>query len=612
MTTVLVKMDYEVENLASSILIRLNEFRKQSLFTDVQFCVQGQRFACHEAVLACCSPIFNSAPASETRWDKIRECFAGMDANAVKDLLDFIYTGKVTIAVHNIEQLLKVSTVLKFKELATGCVKFKEKYHCANEFSDKTIGGVPTTGSCTGIRNELEDKETMQHDASKAVTLPVDTGHVLKCGSNIDARKLLKYAHDEDRNITLGSDDADVFDGDSDGNDGDDDPYEDNTVNEENAMSNENTETDIRENECKIVNKDQNVAGVPELFAGSSHVILSGNKDRSNMVDVEKPVNSASVNQPHLFETGNSVADMNVSGSHIKDYPSLSGQTQTDISGNVNRADAMVNKTKFETDENEYLEEEKSKVIKGREVSFRFEFCGESFPRNHLLQKHKNQEHGDKIQGHSSSKFTKKHKYLCSICSSEFRSKGLLRDHLSVHFQGLQTKEHGTTSAIGSREISTEQSANTQREKVLHEGAVNKKDINVQTRQCQTCRKSFTTNWLLTQHRYKIHGENVWSCKECDMTFYQYKSLKEHRKTHDQDLKYQCDKCKKWFGRKETYDGHMQNHKNEKFLECKICNKVFKVKNNYIEHMNMHERETPFKCHLCNVNFAHYIDFVET
>ncbi|XP_070534626.1 zinc finger and BTB domain-containing protein 24-like [Ptychodera flava] len=464
MTTRQMKMDYSVENLSSSILKRLNEFRKQSLLTDVEFCVQGQHFACHQAVLACCSPMFNSVLTSDAHKNKIRECFAVLDANTVKDLLDFMYTGQVTITMHNVEQLLKVSNELKFEELATGCAEFQELYN-ASDCPDKAVYTLPT--SCKG--NELASGPKMQQHTSEADQIVVDTRQRLKCGSNIDASKSLKYTHDEDRNITVDSNDADVFDSGSDANDDNDDPYEEDTTSEENEMSNVNTETDIRENECKIENEDQNGAVVPELFTGSNSVVICGNKGSSNMAYVEKPMNSASVNQPHLFETGNSVADMNVSGNHIKDDSSLSGETHNDIGNNINHADAVAQETTFQTDQNEHVEEEKSKVIKVKEVSFKCEFCGESFPRNHLLQKHRNQEHGDKIQDHSSSNCDEKHKYLCTARNFEFGSKGLLRDHLSVPCQSLQqTKEHGTTSSIGPQEISTEQSTNTWRGQILH------------------------------------------------------------------------------------------------------------------------------------------------
>ncbi|XP_070534629.1 zinc finger and BTB domain-containing protein 34-like isoform X2 [Ptychodera flava] len=474
MTTRQMKMDYSVENLSSSILKRLNELRKQSLLTDIEFCVKGQRFACHQAVLACCSPMFNSVLTSDAHKNKIKECFGVLDANTVKDLLDFIYTSRVTITMHNIEQLLKVSNELKFEELASGCAQFQEKFYNASDFPDKAVYTLPTT--CRG--NELASGPKMQQHTSEADHIVVDARQGLKCGSKSDASKLLKYANDEDRNITVGSDDADVFDSGSDANDDDDDPYEEDTANEETGMSNVNTETDIRENECKIENEDQNGAVVPELFTGSNRVVICGNKGSSNMADVEKPVKSATVNQPHLFETVSSVADMNVSGSHIKDYPSLSGETHSDIGNNINNADAVAQETTFQTDQNEHVEEEKSKVIKVKEVSFKCEFCGESFPRNYLLQKHRNQEHGDKIQGHSSSNCDEKHKYLCSGCNCEFGSKGLLQDHLSVNCKGLQrTRQHGTTSSIGQQEISSEQSANTQRGQILHHCDVCKKDF---------------------------------------------------------------------------------------------------------------------------------------
>ncbi|XP_070534623.1 zinc finger protein 678-like [Ptychodera flava] len=539
--------------------------------------------------------------------DKIKECFAVLSANTMKDVLDFMYTGKVTISMHNIEQLLKVSSELKVEQLATGCAHF-QKFYNAFDCPNKAVYTLPTCG-----KNDLAD-ESIQHYTSEAYQVLADTKRELKCESNIDARKLLKNTHDDDRNITVGSDDADVpvFDSGSDRNDDDDDPYEDDTVNEENAMSNENTETDIREFECKIENEDQNGAGVQELFAVSKHVDVCENKDSSNMADIEKPVKSATVNQPHLFETVSSVADMNVSGSHIKDNSSLSGETHTDIGNNINHADAMANKTTFQTDENEHVDEEKAKVIKVREVPFKCEFCGESFPRNHLLQIHRNREHCDKIQGHSSSNCDEKQKYLCTECNSEFGSKILLRDHLLVNCKGLhQTKDHGTTSSIGSQEISSEQSSNTQSEKILHGGTVYKKDFKPQTRQCPVCKKSFATNWLLAQHRFERHMEGVWCCEECDVTFYHYKSFKEHGQTHDRDSKYHCEKFKKWFGRKDSHESHISRRRALKSFECKMCSKVFRVKCNYVQHMSIHERKTPFKCHVCNVNFTYYDDLLK-
>ncbi|XP_070534709.1 zinc finger and BTB domain-containing protein 17-like [Ptychodera flava] len=423
MTTKQMELDYSVEDLSSSILTRLNEFRKQSLYTDIEFCAEEQSFACHQAILASCSPMFTSVLTSDAHKDKIRECFAAMDANSVKDVLDFMYTGKVTIAMHNIEQLLKVSTELKFEELASGCVQFQEKLYNASDCPDKAVYTLPT--SCR--RNESAGEPKMQHYTSEADYVLLDTKQGLKCGSIIDASKLLKCTNYEDRNITVGSDDADVFDSGSDGNDDDDDPYEEDTANEEIVMSSVNTEAGSREDECKIENGDQNEAGVPELLTESNPMVAHRNQNCTNMDEEEQPVSPASLNQQQLFETGNSVADMNIPGSHIKDDPSLSGQTQTDIGNNIHHAGVVAHKTKFQTDHNKHIREENPMDINGREALFKCEFCGENFPRNHLLQKHRNQDHGDKIQGHSSSSCDEKNKYLCTECNCEFESKVFCR-----------------------------------------------------------------------------------------------------------------------------------------------------------------------------------------
>ncbi|XP_070534627.1 zinc finger protein 112-like [Ptychodera flava] len=448
----------------------------------------------------------------------------------------------------------------------------------------------------------------MQHCTSEADQILVYTRQGLQCGSKSDASKLLKYAHDEDRNITVGSNDADVFDSGSDWNDDDDDLDEADMANEESVLTNKHREADIKEVKCKIENEEQEETDIPELLTGSNDMIVFGNDDRGNMADVVKTLTPANLFCPHLYDTGSSVADMNSSRSPIQNDQSLLGEKHADLNGNINHSDAIAHNTIFHTDQNEHAEKEKSKVIKRK--SFKCEFCGESFPRNHLLQKHKNHEHGDKIQGYSSSNCDEKQKYLCSECNCEFGSKGLLQDHLSVHYKSLQqTKGHGKTSSIGPKEMSTEQSANTWIGQILHQCDVCKKDFKLHCalklhkqkvhgstggylscrvckvrfssrsllrhhqiakhahrsgqdnlccllcketlcsrlqlrkhmkdkhpnqHQCQICKRSFTQNRLLRDHKYRIHERKVWDCEECVAAFDDYKSLKEHRETHDQ------------------------------------------------------------------------------
>ncbi|XP_070535122.1 zinc finger protein 676-like [Ptychodera flava] len=342
------------------------------------------------------------------------------------------------------------------------------------------------------------------------------------------------------------------------------------------------------------------------------------------MAYVEKPMNSASVNQPHLFETGNSVADMNVSGNHIKDDSSLSGETHNDIGNNINHADAVAQETTFQTDQNEHVEEEKSKVIKVKEVSFKCEFCGESFPRNHLLQKHRNQEHGDKIQDHSSSNCDEKHKYLCTERNFEFGSKGLLRDHLSVPCQSLQqTKEHGTTSSIGPQEISIEQSANTTRGQILHQCDVCKKDFKLHSilklhkekvhgstggyLSCRVCKVRFSSCSLLRHHQVAKHtrssGHDEHCCPVCKETLFSKLQLRKHMKDKHAN-QHQCEICKKSFYEKKLLKQHRYRIHERKVWNCGECVAAFDDYKSLKEHRETHDQDLKYQCEKCKKWFG--------
>ncbi|XP_070535124.1 zinc finger protein 596-like [Ptychodera flava] len=492
----------------------------------------------------------------------------------------------------------------------------------------------------------------MQHCTSEADQISVDTRQGLQCGSKRDASKLLKYAHDEDRHITVGSDDADVFDSGSDGNDDDDDLDEEDMANEGSAWTNKHREPDIKEVKCKIENEEQEETDVPELLTGSNDMIVFGNDERGNMADVVKTLTPANLFCPHLYDTGSSVADMNLPQSPIQNDQSLLGEKYADLNGNINHSDAVVHNTIFHTDQNEHAEKEKSKVIKEKEfISFKCEFCGESFPRNHLLQKHRNREHGDVILGHSSSDCDEKHKYLCTECKCEFGSKGLLQDHLSVHNKShQQTKEHSTTSIIGPQEIFTEQSANTWIRQILHQCDVCEKDFKLYCTlklhkkkvhgstggylSCRVCKVRFSSSSLLRHHQIAKHTRssrqdnlccllcketlcsrlqlrkhvkdkhpNQHQCQLCKRSFTLNRLLRDHKyRIHERKV-WNCGECVAAFDDYKSLKEHRETHDQDLKYQCEKCKKWFGRNNSYKGHMKRHRRQKSIECKICNKVF---------
>jgi kelch-like protein 24/35 len=104
---------------------RLQEYRLKRKFTDVVIRVGDEEFAAHRIVLEDSSPFFKVFFAD--RWEsngvcKLSEQF--VDSNIVDDLLDFLYTAKLTITSENAYSVCIASHFLDIPQLLSASEKF--------------------------------------------------------------------------------------------------------------------------------------------------------------------------------------------------------------------------------------------------------------------------------------------------------------------------------------------------------------------------------------------------------------------------------------------------------------------------------------------------------
>ena len=109
------------------ILEFANETRIAGEFTDVTVVVGRISIPASKVILSCCSEFFLKLFQTQTvkeSNDPIVNLTADIDPYSVKLLVDFIYTGTITINEENVVQLLKASNHLQLDEPKQFCIDF--------------------------------------------------------------------------------------------------------------------------------------------------------------------------------------------------------------------------------------------------------------------------------------------------------------------------------------------------------------------------------------------------------------------------------------------------------------------------------------------------------
>ena len=94
-------------------------------FVDVTLSVDSKEFPCHKNVLAISSPFFMamfSTDMAESHQDKIS--LYEIDSLTMELVLDYIYTGQVTLSEETVQHLLSASNKFQLLSLRTGCAEF--------------------------------------------------------------------------------------------------------------------------------------------------------------------------------------------------------------------------------------------------------------------------------------------------------------------------------------------------------------------------------------------------------------------------------------------------------------------------------------------------------
>ena len=112
----------------------LNEFRLRGDMCDLELKIGSRSFLCHRVVLSCCSRYFRSMFTSQMRESRSHSVeLKELDSQAVDCLLQFAYSGRVTVTIDNVQPLLYAASFLQFEHVAQACGDFmKQQLHPTN------------------------------------------------------------------------------------------------------------------------------------------------------------------------------------------------------------------------------------------------------------------------------------------------------------------------------------------------------------------------------------------------------------------------------------------------------------------------------------------------
>ena len=131
----------------------LNKLRKQNQLCDITINISGRSFKAHKNVLAACSSYFMAMFTSGFKESSESEISIDGDPDVFEVLLEFIYTGAMTITLETACSILEMASYMQFVDVC----------ECAAVFVRKEMGIKPNKMSITDVYRIYEIARPHDH-----------------------------------------------------------------------------------------------------------------------------------------------------------------------------------------------------------------------------------------------------------------------------------------------------------------------------------------------------------------------------------------------------------------------------------------------------------------
>ncbi|XP_061112414.1 kelch-like protein 38 isoform X2 [Conger conger] len=147
---------YNDWELSSNLLSQLNGLRQEKIFTDVLLCSDGEEIPCHRTVLVSSSPYFRAMFCSNFRErHQARVDLKGINPEVLGNIVDYVYTGSVSITIEKVLPLMQAASMLQYPRLFEACSTFlQEQLNTDNCLSMMRLSEILHCGS---LREKARD-----------------------------------------------------------------------------------------------------------------------------------------------------------------------------------------------------------------------------------------------------------------------------------------------------------------------------------------------------------------------------------------------------------------------------------------------------------------------
>ncbi|CAH1250643.1 ZNF141 [Branchiostoma lanceolatum] len=121
------KFTHEIPDLSVTILDWMNGCRSTGFLCDITIIIDGKQFRAHKTILAACCDFFNTMFHNEVQQQNFHSILElrGVTAGGFSALLDFMYTGKISVDETNLTDFTGALRALQVRNADDICKKFE-------------------------------------------------------------------------------------------------------------------------------------------------------------------------------------------------------------------------------------------------------------------------------------------------------------------------------------------------------------------------------------------------------------------------------------------------------------------------------------------------------